>query len=41
MMEEGCTNAARADDGEEEGIEDGQDSEDGERNTDVCYYVGC
>lgn len=40
MYEEGA-DAALGEDGEEEGVEDGQDAEDGEGDADVGDYVGC
>jgi hypothetical protein len=39
MRQEDGTNPLLADYGEAEGVEDGQDAEDGERNTNVGDYV--
>jgi hypothetical protein len=33
--------AAPSEDREEEGVEDGKDTEDGEGNADIGYYISC
>lgn len=41
MVQEEGADAALGKDRKEEGVEDGQDTEDGEGDADIGYYVGC
>ena len=41
IVKQACADATRANDGQEEGVENWQDTEDREGDADVGDYVGC